>query len=73
MDNNNVASSPPSKKTRSKRKEGGNTPISAIAESSLDGGKTSEEKKAKGKTTKFSNLENHVEIYIISQLFLFDL
>jgi hypothetical protein len=45
MDNNNVASTPPLKKTRSERKEGGNTSISAIAESSLDGGKTSEEKK----------------------------
>jgi hypothetical protein len=56
MDNNNVASTPPLKKTRSERKEGGNTPISAIAESSLDGGKTSEEKKRKGRLHSFQIL-----------------
>ena len=57
MDNNNVASTPPSKKTRSERKEGGNTPISAIAESSLDSGKTSEEKKQKVRLHSFQILK----------------
>jgi hypothetical protein len=57
MDNNNVASTPPSKKTRSERKAGGNTPISAIAESSLDSGKTSEEKKRKVKLHSFQILK----------------
>ncbi len=57
MDNNNIASTPPSKKTRSERKEGGKTPISAIAESSLDGGKTSEEKKQKVRLHSFQILK----------------
>ena len=57
MDNSNVASTPPSKKTRSERKEGGNIPISAIVESSLDGGKTSEEKKQKVRLHSFQILK----------------
>jgi hypothetical protein len=57
MNNNNVASTPPSKKTRSERKEARNTPISAIAESSLNRGMTSEEKKQKVRLHSFQILK----------------
>jgi hypothetical protein len=57
MDNNTFASTPPSKKSRSGRKEGGITPISAIADSSLDGRNTSEEKKRKVRLHSFQILK----------------